>query len=91
MKKLFSLMILLATGNVFAAQESKQNDALVTEQTEIAQTKTDKQTPSFLVRHADKLKKASYGLDALSIAAGITVLHRYASIGSFLCIIWPYI
>ncbi len=56
-------MILLATGNVFAAQESKQNDALVTKQTEIAQTKTDKQTPSFWVRHADKLKKVSYGLD----------------------------
>ncbi len=46
-------MILLATGNVFAAQESKQNDALVTKQTEIAQTKT--KFDPFLVRHNKKI------------------------------------
>ncbi len=68
--------------NLCAAEEAPEI-IQITEQTEIAQTKTDKQTPSFLVRHADKLKKASYGLDALSIAAGIAVLHRDASIESF--------
>ncbi len=69
-------MILLATDNVFAAQESKQNDAHVTEQTEITQTKTDKQTPSFWVRHADKLKKVSYGLDIacpVALAIGVAI------------------
>jgi hypothetical protein len=60
MKKLLLFSTLLLTLNLDAATtETKQNDAQTAKQTEVTQTKIEKK-PSFLVRHADKLKKISY-------------------------------
>ncbi len=71
MKKLLLLPTLLLAINLGAATtETEQNYAQIAKQTEIAQTKTGKKSPSFLVRHADKLKKVSYIADG-AFYAGI--------------------
>ncbi len=68
MKKIIAFIAFSVSYNLCAAQEAPEI-MQITKQTEIAQTKTDKQTPSFWVRHADKLKKVSYGIDIFFLAS----------------------
>ena len=63
MKKLLSLMILLSAGTAYSTETSKQKAykiiSTTTKLSADAETVENKQ-PSFLVRHADKLKTLSY-------------------------------
>ncbi len=72
MKKLLLLPTLLLALNLGAATTEQntesQNDASTAEQTKITETTIDKKTPSFLIRHADKLKKVSYVGDGVFYA-----------------------
>ena len=66
MKKLLLLHTFLFALNLGAATEQNskpQNDTQTTEIAENAQTQVIKKTPSFLARHADKLKRLAYVTD----------------------------
>ncbi len=77
MKKLLALMILLTARTAYSAKTSKEDTsdkvALTTKLSSDAETTKDEQ-PSFLVRHADTMKKIS---DEASFTAVVSlILHK---------------